>query len=51
MIIYDVDELKKTDRKDINVLEKRAKNMKAKKNRTAKMYTINIERKRFLKQR
>ena len=50
MIIYDVDELKKTDRKDINVLGKGAKNVKAKKGRT-KMYTINIERKRFLKQR
>ena len=50
-IIYDVDELKKTDGKDINVLGKGAKNVKAKKGRTAKTYTINIERKRFLKQR
>ena len=50
-IIYDVDELKKTDRKDINVLAKRTKNVKAKKSRTAKMCIINIERKRFLKQR
>ena len=49
MIIYDADELKKTNRKNINALGKRAKNMKAKKSRTAKMYTINIERKRILK--
>ena len=32
-------------------LGKRAKNMKAKKSRTAKTYTMNIERKRILKQR
>ena len=51
MIIFDVDKLKKTYRKDINVLGKRAKNVKDKKGRTAKMYTINIERKRLLKQR
>ena len=31
--------------------KKRAKNVKAKKGRIAKMYTINIERKRLLKQR
>ena len=43
--------MKKTDRKDINVLGKRAKNVKAKKGRTTKTYTINIERNRFLKQR
>ena len=49
MIIFDVDKMKKTY--DINVLGKRAKNVKAKKGRTAKMYTINIERKTFLKQR
>ena len=49
MIIYDADE--QTNRKNINALGKRAKNMKAKKSRTAKIYTINIERKRILKQR
>ena len=51
MIIYNADELKKTNRKNINALGKRAKNMKTKKSRTAKTYTINIERKRILKQR
>ena len=51
MIISDADELKKTNRKNINALEKRAKNMKAKNSRTAKMYTTNIKRKRILKQR
>ena len=51
MIIYDADELKKTNRKNINALRKRAKNVKAKKSRTAKTYTINIERKRILEQR
>ena len=38
MIIYDADELKKTDRKNINVLGKRAKNMKAKRIRTENIY-------------
>ena len=51
MSIYNADELKKTNRKNINALRTRAKNMKSKKSRTAKMYTINIERKRILKQR
>ena len=51
MIIYDADELKKTYRKNINTLGKRARNMKAKRSGTAKTYTINIERKRILKQR
>ena len=51
MNIYDADEKKKTNRKNIYALGKRAKNMKAKKSRTAKTYTINIERKRILKQR
>ena len=49
--IFDEDKLKKTYRKDTNVLGKRAKNVKTKKGRTVKMYTINIERKRLLKQR
>ena len=51
MIIFYVDKLKKTYGKDINVLGKRAKNVKAKNGRTAKTYAINIERKRLLKQR
>ena len=51
MIIYIADKLKKTNRKNSNALEKRAKNMKAKKSKTAKMYTVNIERKRILEQR
>ena len=51
MIIYMADKLKKTNRKNSNAVEKRAKNMKAKKSRTAKTYTVNIERKRILKQR
>ena len=50
-IIFDEDKLKKTYRIDTNVLGKRAKNVKAKKGRTAKTYTIKIERKRLLKQR
>ena len=43
MITYEMDELKKSNRKNIN----RAK----KKGRTAKIYTMNIERKRLLQQR
>ena len=42
-IIYETDELKKSNRKNINSAQK--------KGRTAKMYTMNIERKRLLKQR
>ena len=51
MIIYIADKLKKTNRGNSNAFGKRANNMKAKKSRTAKMYTVNIERKRILKQR
>ena len=51
MIIYIADKLEKTNRKNSNALGKRAKNMKAKKSRTAQMYTVNIERKIILKQR
>ena len=51
MIIYKTDELKKPYRKNINTLGKRAKDMKVKKSRTAKIYTMNIERKRILKDR
>ena len=45
-IIYKTDKLKKTNRENINTIGKRAKNVKAKKSRTAKIYTMNIERKR-----
>ena len=51
MIIYKTDELKKSNRKNINTLGKMAKDMTVKKSRTAKIYTMNIERKRILKQR
>ena len=43
MITYETDELKKSNRKNINTASK--------KGRTAKIYTMNIERKRLLKQR
>ena len=43
MITYETDELKKANRKNINTASK--------KGRTAKIYTMNIERKRLLKQR
>ena len=46
-ITFDV---KKTYRRDINALRKRAKTVKTKKGRTTKLYTINIERKKLLKQ-
>ena len=51
MITFDEDKVKKTCRKDINALRKRAKTVKTRKGRTTKMYTINIERKKLLKQR
>ena len=51
MITFDEEKVKKTYRKDINVLRKRAKTVKTKKGITTKMYTINIERKKLLKQR
>ena len=51
MIIFNGDKVKKTYRKDINALRKMAKNVKAKKGRTIKMYAMNIERKKLLKQR
>ena len=51
MITFDNDKVKKTYRKDTNALRKRAKTVKIKKDRTTKMYTINIERKKLLKQR
>ena len=43
MITYETDELKKSNRKNINTAQK--------KGRTAKTYIMNIERKRLLKQR
>ena len=43
MITYETDELKKSNRKNVNMAKK--------KGRTAKTYTMNIERKRLLKQR
>ena len=43
MITYETDELKQSHRKNINTASK--------KGRTAKIYTMNIERKRLLKQR
>ena len=43
MITYETDELKRSNRKNINTAKK--------KGRTAKIYTMNIERKRLLKQR
>ena len=43
--------MKKTYRKDINALRKRAKPVKNKKGRTTKMYAMNIERKKLLKKR
>ena len=48
---FDEEKVKKTYRKDINALRKRAKKVKAKKGRTTKMHTINIERKKLLKQK
>ena len=43
MVTYETDELKKSNRKSVNTAKK--------KGRTAKIYTMNIERKRLLKQR
>ena len=51
MIDFDNDEVKKTYRKDTNECRKRAKIVKTEKGRTTKIYAMNIERKRLLKQR
>ena len=51
MITFDDDKAKMNYRKDTNALRKGAKTIKTKKGRTTKMYTINIERKKLLKQR
>ena len=49
MITYETDDLKKTNRKKSNALGKKAKNTEVKTGRNAKIYTMNIERKRILK--
>ena len=46
MSIYKPDEPKTSNRKNINTVRKREKNIEVKKGRTAKIYTMNIERKR-----
>ena len=51
MIDFDNDKVKKTYKKDTNECRKRAKMVKTKKGRTTKIYAINIERKKLLKQR
>ena len=51
MITFDEDKVKKICRKDTNVLRKMAKTVKTKKGRTTKMYAMNIERKKLLKQK
>ena len=50
MITFDEEKMKKTYRKDINAPRKRAKTVKTKKGRTTKIYTINIERKKYYKE-
>ena len=51
MIDFNKDKARKIYQKDINEQRKRAKIIKSKKGRTSKIYAINIERKRLLKQR
>ena len=51
MIDFDKDKARNIYRTDINEQRKRAKIVKSKKGRTTKIYAINIERKRLLKQR
>ena len=51
MIDFNKDKARKIYRKDMNEQRKRAKIVKSKKGRTTKIYAINIERKRLLKQR
>ena len=51
MIDFNKDKARTIYRKDINEQRERAKIVKSKKGRTTKIYTINIERKRLLKQR
>ena len=45
------DKLKNTNRKKSNTLGKKANNIEVKKGRTARIYTMSIERKRILKRR
>ena len=51
MIDFDTEKARKIYRKDTNEQRKRAKIVKSKKGRTTKIYAINIEGKRLLKQR
>ena len=51
MIKFNKDKARTIYRKDTNEQRKRAKIVKSKKGRTTKVYAINIERKRILKQR
>ena len=51
MIKFNKDKASTIYRKDTNEQRKRAKIVKSKKDRTTKVYAINIERKRILKQR
>ena len=51
MIEFNKDKARTIYRKDTNEQRKRAKIVKSKKGRTTKVYSINIERKRLLKQR
>ena len=51
MIDFNKDKARKIYRKDINEQSKRVKIVKFRKGRTTKIYAINIERKRLLKQR
>ena len=51
MIDFNKDKARKIYRKDTNEQRKRPKIIKSKKGRTTKIYAINIERKRLLKQR
>ena len=51
MIEFNKDKVRTIYRKDINDQRKRVKIVKPKKDRTTKVYAINIERKRLLKQR
>ena len=51
MFSFNKDKARKINRKDTNEQRKRAKIVKSNKGRTTKVYVINIERKRILKQR
>ena len=51
MIEFNKDKARKMYRKDTNEQRKRAKIVKSSKGKSTKVYAINIERKRILKQR